>query len=446
MPRNLRRLLYLCGQLGMMGLARYFFTWIVYYANSTPEGAQVAESTGASATTLFVGVGAIMLGFRIFDGVTDPIAGLVSDGWVRKGKQRRSLLWFSFFIPPIGLAMIFTPGFGMPEWLNWTLLVGGMFVFFVGYTFYAIPYWSLIDDYAGDDQDERRILSNALGAGLLLATLAGAAVSPGLVESYGYTVGALCFALPAALLMTLPYFACPPEIANAPPKPADPNAPGLLDSLKDAFKDRRFVSVLFLFAGSQMSFTVMTSAAAFIAVDLLGGTKGDVAKIMGPFLLTAIPFFLACPKVSAKLGWEKAVVLASVLLGGVYALTAGLGESLIHSPLTTAMILFSLGGPMAAVCLGLEGEAVLDCARERGNEGAVSIYFGVYNFVVKALNGLAILLADVLASMVPEHGLVAVRGMSLTAGALLVVGVCTYFLYRPRRSPPAGPSDQTQPA
>ena len=70
---------------------------------------------------------------------------------------------------------------------------------------------------------------------------------------------------------TAPKVAAPPAPPPEPEPeeeepPADPNAPGLLDSLKDAFKDRRFVSVLFLFAGSQMSFTVMTSAAAFIAV------------------------------------------------------------------------------------------------------------------------------------------------------------------------------------
>jgi Na+/melibiose symporter-like transporter len=437
-----RRLLYLAGQLGMMGVTRYLLMWIVDFANTTPEGASSASSAGTAAAVLFVGVGAVMFGFRIFDGVTDPLAGMLSDAWVRRGRQRRGLLWFSFLVPPIGVALVFAPHHGMPPSLRWTLLIAGMFIFFVGYTFYAIPYWSLIDDYAGEgpeSQSERRVLSNILGAGMLLATGVGFVVSPILVQNYGFFAGAIAFAIPATVLMTLPYFACPPELAKAPPKPPDPNAPGLLDSLKEAFTHRRFVAVLIMFAGSQMSFTVMTSAAPFIARDLLGGTRADVAKILGPFLLTAIPFFLVAPRISAKLGWEKAVIVASIALGVVYGLTGGLGQALIGSATTTAMILFALGGPMAALLLGLEGEAIMACARERGREDAISIYFGVYNFIVKALNGLAIALADYMANLAksPEYGVGAVRGMSLAAGGLLVVSVGVYFLFRPRASAPA---------
>lgn len=428
-----QRVCFACGQLGMMALARYFFSWIIRYANAQEPGAGPGE-----AAFLFsaAAVGMALLAFRIFDGVTDPLAGVLSDGWVRKGRERRSLLLFSFLLPPLGLALCFLPTHAMSELLRWTLLLAGMFLFFVGYTLYAIPYWSLIDDYAGDDGDERRVLSNLLGAGLLLATAAIAVLSPLVIGEQGaYGTGALVVAGPAALLMLLPWLAQPKGAGARKAAPGEPPR-ALWAVLSDALRHRRFLAVLAIFSGSQMSFTVVTAAAPFICSDLLGGTDADVPKIMAPFLGTAIPFFLVAPVLSRRLGWEKAVWMASLLLGAVYAGTAGLGSGVIGSPWTTAMLLFGLGGPMAAVLLGLEGEAIAACCRERPG-ATISIYFGMFNFAIKCLNGVAIALSGWLVEQARgSWGVGAIRGMCLTAGALLVLGVVAYFALAPRGSQP----------
>jgi Na+/melibiose symporter-like transporter len=314
------------------------------------------------------------------------------------------------------------------------LLLTGMFIFFVGYTFYGIPYWSLIEDYGGDNANERRLLSNLLGAGLVIATAIAGIVSPLLVESHGYAKAALAFAVPAGVLMLLPYFAAPKGIQSSASEVQKRRTP-LFVTLIEAFRHRRFVSVLVMFSGSQMSFTIMTSASVFIAGELLGGTEADVARIMGPFLATAIPAFVLVPRFSRLLGWEKAILVASLALGLVYAASAGLGESWIGSKWMTASIVFALAGPMAAALLGLEGEAITACARERGAADCVGIYFGVFNFIVKALNGLAIWIVGWLLdlSKIPEYGTVAIRAMSLTAGGLLAVCVFLYFIIRPHR-------------
>jgi Na+/melibiose symporter-like transporter len=180
-----------------------------------------------------------------------------------------------------------------------------------------------------------------------------------------------------------------------------------------------------------MSFTVMTAAAPFIAVDLLGGTKGDVALLLGPFLVAAVPSFIFVPRMIARWGWERCTVTATVGLGLVYAGTGLLGDAILGTPITTAMILFTLGGPLAAVLLGLEGEAITASARDRPGENT-AIYFGVYNFVVKGLNGVALYLTGLLAEEAREGAVVAVRIMGWTAGGLLVAGVFGYLAIRRR--------------
>ncbi len=424
----------------MMALARFFFTWILGFGDTTPAPIGSEGVTGSDLSlgtlTLFSGaaIGVALIGFRIFDGITDPLAGIVSDLWVRRGRQRRSLLWSSIFIPPIGLALCFSPTHAMDPDTRWLLLAAGMFIFFVGYTFYAIPYWSLIEDYGRNSANERRVLSNLLGAGLVIATAIAGLASPLLVESYGYSKAALAFAIPAAVLMMLPYFAAP-KGAQSSTSETPKRQTSLFAMLIDAFRHRRFVSVLVMFSGSQMSFTIVTAASVFIAQDLLGGSEADVVRIMGPFLATAIPAFILVPRFSRLLGWEKAILFASLALGLVYAASAGLGEAWIGSKWMTASIVFALAGPMAAVLLGLEGEAITACARERGAADCVSIYFGVFNFIVKALNGLAIWIAGWLLdlSKIPDYGTAPIRAMSLTAGGLLALCVFIYFIIRPRR-------------
>lgn len=430
--------LFIAGQIGMMSLARFFFQWIVKFA-ATPE---IADDPTSKVLFAGTALGGLLLAFRLFDGITDPLAGSLSDRWVRRGRQRRTLLWFSFAVPPIGLAICFIPAHSMPDTLRWIIVGFGMLIFFIGYTFYAIPYWSLVDDYAGDHIRTRRILSNLLGAGLLLATAIGFIVSGILVDKFGFANAAILFAVAALALMPLPFFAAPRQ-ARQPSSPGT-HSPSLWQGMGLALRHRRFLALIALFAGSQMSFTIMTSAAPFISQDILNGTDKDVGKILGPLLGTGILCFVFVPTMSRKLGWERGMLLGSVGLAPVYICSGILGSSIIGSPMLTAGLLFAFGGPMIALLLGLEGEGVVDCALERGGSDTVSIYWGVFNFIVKALNGLAIFIASWLSGLrhslnveQAASGTIAVRWMSFVAGGCLLLGVAAYLIIRSKPEPTA---------
>lgn len=404
--------LYAAGQLGVMLLARFFMQWVIRFAD---------EGKGSATGALFAAatVGAVFFAFRIFDGLTDPLAGMLGDWWVRKGRERRSLIWLSFAIPPVGLALVFAPSAAMSPEVRWAFLTSGMFLFFVGYTLYAIPYWSLIEDYSQGNAKTRTAISNCLGIGLLLATGIGFIVSPILIEKLGFLQGAVIFSVLGLVLMTLPYFAAPKGAKTVELPPAPP----LLVSLTAGFRHRRFVAVILLFAGAQMSLTVMTSAAPYIAEKILGGTLSDVALLLGPFLVTAVLTFAFVPKLSRKYGWEKATVMGVVALSIGYVGAGFLGKGIVGTPLQTAMIVFASAGPGAAFVLGLEGEAIARCAEESETK-STGMYFGIYNFVVKALNGVALFLTGVLAGIGSDT---AVRAMPIIAGLLCLFGV---FLYK----------------
>ena len=416
-----------CGQVGMMSLARFFFQWILKYSDS--DG--TFDDLGADGIALFSAglVGAILLGFRIFDGVIDPIAGSIADGWVARGKPRSSLLKAGFLLPCVGIVACFWAVPGMGEALRWGLLIGGMFVFFVGYTFYAIPYWSLVEDYSSGDESRRRLLSNLLGVGLLIATAFGFVVTPMLIGLMDYRNAAVAVAIPAALLMLLPVWAAPDD-ASRPNADAEGSQKLDMSAVFAGLKDRAFLAAIALFAGSQVSLTIMTAGAPYIADVVLGGSEEDVALFMAPLLATAFLFFLAVPWLGRRLGSMKVVIVASLALGLLYACTGALGHGIVGTPMQTAMIVFGFGGPMVAVLLGLEAEIIAACAKNQPGE-PVAIYFGVYNFIVKAMNGVGIALTGFLAAQVSENP-AAVRWMSFNAGGFLVLGVGVWFFLRPR--------------
>lgn len=430
-----QRLCFLAGQTGVMTLMRFFIQWGVKFT----DGKAPSAKGDIQGPVLFVAAaaGALFVVARFFDGLIDPLIGGWSDRWVARGRERRSLLVYSFFIAPVGLALMFSPTLDQPIALRWALLVGGLFVFFIGYGLYGIPLWSLVDDYGGEDGRERSSLSNLLGAGILLGVAIGSTVVPMATEKLGYGMSAIVIAGVSGALMILPYFSKP----RGGDRPlADPHAhDGVsLRRMLTTLKDRRFLAVLLMFSGSQMALTVVSAAAPFVCAALLGGSDGDVAKLMTPFLGGAIPCFALVPWFARRVGWERAMLYASIALSVVYLGIAALGKTVVHSPMTTAMILFGFGGPPVAVLLGLEGEAVAKCARA-SDPKSVSLYFGMFNLCVKALNGLALGLVSIVVTFAHDHpddAAQATRVMGIIAGAVLFLGVGLYFAVRPKT--PAG--------
>lgn len=438
-----QKLCFLAGQTGVMAMMRFFVQWIVKFTEGKTPGA--TEEIEGPVLFVAATAGAAITVARVFDGLIDPLIGSWSDRWVARGRERRSLLLWSFFIAPIGLALLFAPTLAQPVAMRWAFMLSGLLVFFVGYGLYGIPLWSLVDDYSGDDARQRSTLSNLLGAGILLGVVVGTLV-PLLIKKLGYGTSAIVVGGACGALMILPYFSKPRSRGGAEEKPRaalDAHAGVSLGRMLGTLRDRRFLAVLLMFAGSQMALTVVSAAAPFVCSALLHGDEGDVAKLMGPFLGGAIPCFAAVPWFARRFGWERGMLYASIALSVVYCGIAALGQGVIGSPMTTAMILFALGGPPVAVLLGLEGEAVAKCARATDPK-SVSLYFGMFNLCVKALNGVAIGLVGVVVTFAHDHpadAAAATRVMGVIAGVVLFLGVGLYFAVRPNPVAEPAPAD-----
>ena len=428
----MRLCLYLSGQVGLMLMVRFLTQWLISFADERSSMGDAGDVLFSAST-----MGALFFGFRIFDGITDPLAGLVSDRWVAKGRDRRQLLWYAFALPGIGLSLVFLPTHEMVPLLRWVFVCAGCFVFFVGYTFYGIPYWTLVWDDARDNKAEQRSRSNGLGVGLLIATGIAFVVTPMMINRLGFGRSAIVISIISTILMILPIFSAPKRPRQANQRPDMPvfSWRGLISPMTSP----KFLALLALLSGAHMSLTLMTSAAPFISEWLLGGTKQDVALLLGPFLGVGLICLAFVPRVSRRWGWQRALLSACLLMGLVYALTSRLDEPMLGTPMVNAMSIFMLGGPFVAVILGVEAEAITSIG-SADDPSRMSAYWGCFNFVVKGMNGLSIWIAGWLAQQISApttaflNGTAAVKAMSLCAGGLLVCGVLGYLFFTRRQS------------
>ena len=125
-------------------------------------------------------VGFVLLGIRLFDAVSDPIIGTLSDRTHTRWGRRRP--WIGFGVFPLVAAILFL---FMPPQLGSTAAVVwfgvGVFAVFLAWTAITVPYESLGPELTFDYDERTTILS--LRDGMLILGTVVAAASPAIVEA-----------------------------------------------------------------------------------------------------------------------------------------------------------------------------------------------------------------------------------------------------------------------
>ena len=166
-----------------------------------------------------------------------------------------------------------------------------------------------------------------------------------------------------------------------------------------------------------MAFTALTSLAPIFVVDVLNRDKGYIAFIMGPVILVALASFALLPKLYRKFTSNFILLCSICLIGLLFILVLPISVVSQGSPTYYILLFGLLGMPMASV-LGLEALAVTDVMNEDEEAG---IYFGAFNFIIKAMNGFAIMIAGYAIDLSSTYQNPAIILWTLTAFGLLVM-------------------------
>ncbi|MBD5802927.1 putative symporter YagG [Azoarcus sp. Aa7] len=326
-------------------------------------------------------IGAVLLGVRIVDAVTDPIIGWASDRFV----ARRA--WIVAALPL--LAAGFIALFGPPAGAGLLWLAASLLLVTLGYSLATINYAAWGAELADTPDGRTRVVASREGF-----ALAGVVLAAGLPSVLGNDSASglawLGWTFPFILLLgaglTLRFA---PAVVKV-----EGGAVSLGSAMRDALAFRPFARLLVVFAANGIAAAIPAATVLFFVSDVLQAESASGLFLILYFLAGAasMPLWVRCASVFGK---HRAWLFAMLLAMAVFAWAATLGAGDLRS---FAMICVLSGAALGAD-LALPAAMLADLlARERSAGPRAGAWFGWWNLVSKAnlaiAAGLALPLLD----------------------------------------------------
>ncbi|MEM8537852.1 MAG: MFS transporter [Pseudomonadota bacterium] len=405
--------------------------------------------------TAFLGVPVGIAGFvttavLIFDMVTDPLVGYLSDRTQSRFGRRAPWMFFGVLVMSAGMVGLFAvpAGMGMAANIGWVVAFFGVAT--VGFTMVAIPYSAQSGEITQDPK-ERSTMTGFRMAFASVGILIGGALIPGLAEGRGYAVGALMVTPLMVGAVWISLFA-----TRKAPRIEKPATVPLWDVFGLVFANRAFVVLVLLYGVMTLAVAMITAGLPFAAIYLINDT-GDTPLSGAADALSVLSLMFAA-FVAGSILSQAVWVMLSHRLGKVVALVLGL---LCYIGLLYALysVLPSINVTMIAVLLLIGGMTngayqqipwaiypdLMDVTRAESGVAIEGAFSAIWLFGQKLANAVApALLGLMLASagwqesvdgVVPQTDrALQTLQLSITlipAAILAVAAVSLFLIYRP---------------
>jgi GPH family glycoside/pentoside/hexuronide:cation symporter len=349
---------------------------------------------------------AVMVG-TLWDAVTDPMMGYISDRTLtRWGRRRVYLLWGSI---PMLLTMVFF--FTFPGYLpagGWRIAwaVVALMLLKTASTVINVPYSSLTPELT-DDYNEQSSLNGYRFGCAVFGTIAGAAAVQPLVVAFaspgapkpdkdprGFALMGLVLGAVMAITTLLTFLGT----KEKPHTKADLPKESFFATYKAVFKNRPYVYLLATYALHMTGITFLTSVLAYYTEYVLH--RPDITNIvMAALLLTAMIFIPVSVLVSKKIGKKITYQICFIIIS-IACLTISIAGHLLPLGAFFALVIFAgIGVGFSYVSpFAMVPDAIAWEARRSGfkTEGA---YYGMWTFFSKLGTAFAIFVTGQILAM-----------------------------------------------
>jgi len=299
--------------------------------------------------------GTAFLVSKIWDAVTDPFMGIISDNTRTRWGRRRPYFFAGIFLIFFSFVLMWAPMPIAREGMKFLYVVIAYLFFSTVYTMVWVPYNAIATELTSDFDERTRlstyrmIFSNV--SGILAGVLAKDVFVSGLFPDDAAT-GFFVMSIAFGLFFALPYIATflyckeDPEAMNAPRRKIGNVAEFISGQLITPFRLRpfRFVSMMFLF-GFMAQDAVMALAVYFITYYLKIGSMMTLLVPVYGFMLLAIP---VADRVANRIGKRKTYMAACVL----WVLSFGLIPFM--SSTTPVVLVYAFGALFGAAAAGIQ--------------------------------------------------------------------------------------------
>lgn len=322
-------------------------------------------------------IGAIFLIARMWDAITDPLIGNLSDR--TKSKWGRRKPWVLCAAPVLMCAMyaFLSP----PENISTLYLGITAFLFYIAWTLVQIPYLSWGAELSRDYAERTRINSyreTARMIGVLIATVLPIVVlsspDPSLREILGVFTITLLFLIPLTTLFA---------VWKTPPGTYVENKDNsLFKALKILPSNKPFMRLLASVFCFWLGGAIFNTIVVFLFQHLLELPRSDFLKLVLLQYILGIIFVPFWIKIGNHYGRHRALVFGGygfLLLLPVYLLATP-GE------FWHAVLIFCISGPLTSVIWVMPPALTSDAIEYgmfKGGADHAALYMAMYNFVMK---------------------------------------------------------------
>lgn len=324
-------------------------------------------------------VGGILLVQRVFDVITDPLMGLVSDRTRTRFGRRRPWVAASAPILMLSIYQLFLPpeGAGAMHLFVWGLLLS------IGTTMLIIPYYAWGAELTGDYHERSRVTGARAMAGVtgsLIAQLAPAGAL--LFFGLGGTTVVLTI-VGTTMLVLMPL--CVAITVWKTPEPAlqvSSEIP-LGRGLALMVKNRPFLQLVLAFMIGSIGLNITTPLYAFFVADVLHAGEQTIYMLTFFYLTSfaGIPFWVW---LSRRIGKHRAYIGAFALIAVAHPFyfLLGQGDFWWMLPMTLATG-FAAGGFAQTLPNSMKAD-VIDLDTLESGENRAALFFSAWSFAQKA--------------------------------------------------------------
>jgi GPH family glycoside/pentoside/hexuronide:cation symporter len=339
---------------------------------------------------------AVMAG-KIWDAVTDPVMGYISDRTLSRWGRRRPYLLFGA-VPILFAMWLF---FSAPETANPALLVAWAVVTLMllntASTVINIPYSSLTPELT-DDYHEQSTLNGYRFGCAVFGTIGGAAAVLPLTQLFpterlGWSMMGLILGGVMALVTLLTFLGT----REKPHTKEDLPAQGFFSTYKDVFRNRPYVRLILTYALNMTGLTFLQSILAYYTEYIYN--RPDITPlVMMILLVTAMIFIPISVQVSKKIGKKRTYQICFLILSSACMVIFFLGQALGPAFFLIFMVYAGIGvgfgyvAPFAMVPDTIEYDAVNTGERKEG------AYYGMWTFVSKLGTSLSVFISGLILS------------------------------------------------
>lgn len=423
---------YTCGQLTDSVPFNLFYIYFLYF---------VTDVVGLPA----VYGGAIALIVVLWDAITDPIVGYLSDNCKSKYGRRRPFMLSGVFPLFIFTILLFNAvDFSKPMAFLYYVIIG--ILYWTSYKTYVIPFFALGAELTQDFND-RTTLRGFAGVGIYVAVWlvsAGPMVvldkvtSNGGTEAQSWLISAIIFGLFGLVGGLICWRAAKgKEFVDKTDYKVEGDA-RLFANYKELFKLKAFRRFLLMNFVYNIAFSIASAAFVYIMDNNLGLSPAKQALYWTIYSVLTISFVPVCNIISNRFGKKQAMISLNLI-----CIAGCLFYFLYGIPNFTHLILFTAFYNIGNVCYWSVGYSLMyDCveldeyANGKRREGAIT---GFSSFMQKFGSAIGMYVTGGLLSLLGYDGTAEIqtaetlRGIitvnTLIPGMLIIVGTIFIVLY-----------------